>query len=185
MNKPFTLVAALLIALVANAPNTLAQAQLPAPLSSDELFVASDQSDDPDLDTYAFDEVEISVFVSRYIDEVNAEGRLVNADQLIEENLLSPYAFIQLVAGDVDPTIGQFDYAYLNGTETQVGILSGVPLDFRPFTFFFDVRELRFPDGSVDANGYLIPAENTIVVDIDAFYDDSDPSRSGVGTNVD
>ncbi len=114
------------------------------------------------------DEVEISVLITRYVDEVDPDGYLVNADQLIEDELLSPYAFIQIVAGDVDPTIGQFDYVYLNGEETQIGIMSGARLDFRPFTFFFDVRELRFPDGSVDASGQLIPAENTIVIDIDA-----------------
>lgn len=163
----------------------LAQITIPAPSSSDMVFVSDDQGDDPDLDNYTFDEVEISVLITRYVGEVDAEGYLLDADDLIEEERLSPYAFIQLVAGDIDPTVGQFDYVFLNGTETQVGTMSGAPLDFRPFTFFFDVRELRFPDGSVDAMGRLIPVENTIVIDIDAFFDDSDPSRAGIGTNVD
>ena len=47
---------------------------MPAPLPSDELFVASDQSDDPDLDTYVFDEVEITIKTTRYVGEVDGDG---------------------------------------------------------------------------------------------------------------
>lgn len=184
-NHHCVLILVAISAVVLAAPPAFAQYTIPPPDSTDMVFVADDTADDPDLDSYRFGAVEITVEIDRYVGEVDAEGYLLYPDDLIETGALSPYAFVQIAAGDVNEGIGQYDYVYLNDPELAepIGIMAGVANEFRLFTYFLDVRKLKFPDGTLDENDELIPAENTVYIDIDAFYNQSDPSRTG--TNVD
>lgn len=153
------------------------------PEGTDEVFVVSTSADDPDLDAYRYDEIEISFPITRRFGDTDAEGRLLDPDALIEADLLPPYAYVQIAAGDVDNSINQYDYVYLNGETQPVGIMTGEGGKFRLYTFFFDIRNLRFPSGAKDAEGDLVPRENVVVIDVDAFYNTANPTRTG--TNVD
>lgn len=98
---------------------------VPPPEGSDTQFVSADPSDDPDLDTYARDRIDIDVLVDRFVGRVDANGHLRDLDLLISEGRVDPYVTVQVYAG-VDANPQKFDYVYMNDPDltTPVGIMS-------------------------------------------------------------
>lgn len=185
MNVSLHSLVALLLAFWA-ATSTAQTYTPPEPQGSDSRFVAIDASDDSELDTYAFNRVDINVVVDRYVGPVDANGYLVDADGLIDAGAVEPYVSLQIYAG-VDRDLQKYDYVYLNDPSlaTPVGIMSKAAWQtqsqVRLFTFMVDVRKVKFP--RLDGSGSVVPAVNTVSVDIDAFYNTSNPNR--LGTYVD
>ena len=161
---------------------------MPAPLPSDELFVASDQSDDPDLNTYQFDEVEITIKTTRYVGEVDGDGYLMNLagpDGLIERKMVPENLILLIQAGDVDRTINQVDVVYFNPDDFPdiiAHLQTTGPQEWAITTIQIPIERVRFPADPSDG-GTVVPRENVIRIDIDALFNDTDPTRTG--TNVD
>src|SRR5690606_38456373 len=109
----------------------------------------------------------ISLPVTRAVGEVDAEGYLVDAQALIDAQVIPAYLTLRLPAYDVDIFGGpppERDEIFFNGT--SVGFLTGNDDIWVLNQFQVDIRKVKFP-APVPGGGPVTPRINTIQVYVD------------------
>lgn len=111
----------------------------------------------------------IEVKIDRYVGEVDGNGHLLNVDELIANNVVSPKATIRLPAWDIDLYGGggvyqpEHDRIFFNGED--LGLLTGDNGIWKMNEFEVDISKLKFPSRS--GNGRPAEVVNEIRINID------------------
>ena len=111
-----------------------------------------------------------TIEIKRFIGELNSDGTLKNADELIAAGLLSPKVKLIMPGFDVDSsavvsgTAPEVDRVSFNGQ--QVGILEGVNNDWFLNSFEIDIHKVKFAEAGTDG-GEPTGGVNEIKIDID------------------
>jgi triacylglycerol lipase len=142
------------------------------PPPSSDLSFSTDNG--PKLDTGCIYRSEgpivYTIEIKRFIGELNSDGTLKNADELIGAGLVSPKVKLIMPGFDVDSSAAvsgiapEVDRVYFNGE--PVGILEGVNGDWFLNSFEIDIRKVKFAEAGTDG-GEPTGGVNEIRIDID------------------
>lgn len=124
----------------------------------------------------------INVPVNRVVGEVNSDGALQTPQELIDNQVVSEYATVKIMAYDVDHEGGDPQYrperdkVYLNGEE--IGYLEGSDKEWREQTLSVPIRLLHFGRKS-NSGGPSLYSDNELKIEVDNANEKSGKSRWG------
>jgi pimeloyl-ACP methyl ester carboxylesterase len=125
------------------------------------------------------------VDVTRHVGELNDDGTLKYADELISAGLLSPTATLMMAAYDIDANpqnttnrLPEVDRVFFNGED--LGVLKGTNNAWTINTFEVDIRKVRFPARGPTGETPT-PAGNQVWISIDTLNPGLDAWCTAIG----
>jgi hypothetical protein len=110
-------------------------------------------------------QIEIAIPITRVVGEVNANGNLIQAQQLIESGLLSPTASLTIPNYDTDLP-KEINEVWFNGI--HLGHLMGEDGIWESNRFEIPIEHVKFPQRNLDGTPPQ-PAINTVIIQIDTI----------------